>query len=105
MTPLEIVAIIALVGYAIYRQSRRHEIVGSTRFRLAILYGVVGVVVLADGGFSRPEGAWEIGLLAVSVLLSVVVGLMRGRLSRVWAGGDGRVYSQGTPLTVGLFLG
>jgi hypothetical protein len=46
-------------------------------------------------------------LLVASLLLSVV-GLARGRLTRVWteqtAEGP-RVFSQGTALTIGLFLG
>lgn len=54
MSPVEIVALITLTGYAVYRQSQKHEVVGSTRFRLAILYGVLGLVI---GGFQRPEGA------------------------------------------------
>ncbi|HVH22512.1 MAG TPA: hypothetical protein VNA11_08650, partial [Pseudonocardia sp.] len=38
------------------------------------------------------------------LVLSALVGLARGRWTRLWAQ-DGRVYSQGTPLTIGLFLG
>ena len=34
-----------------------------------------------------------------------MVGLLRGRLTTVWAAPDGHVYSQGTWLTIGLFLG
>jgi len=43
-------------------------------------------------------------VLGVGLALSVVVGLARGRLTCLWAQ-DGRVYSKGTPLTIGLFLG
>jgi uncharacterized membrane protein YfcA len=101
MSPIEIVALLALVGYAVYRQTRRHEVVGSARFKLAVIYAIAGVVV---GGFSRPHTLAEVLLLVGSLALSVVVGLARGRLTRVWAH-EGRVYSQGTPLTIGLFLG
>jgi hypothetical protein len=52
------------------------------RYTLAIIYAVIGVAV---GGFSRPDTAAEWGLLAASLVLSVVVGLARGRLTRVWA--------------------
>ncbi len=101
MSPIEIVALLALVGYAVYRQTRQQEVVGSTRFKLAIIYAIAGVVV---GGFSRPHTLAEVLVLAVSLALSVVVGLARGRLTRLWAH-EGRVYSQGTRLTIGLFLG
>jgi hypothetical protein len=105
MSPFAIVALLALTGYAIYRQSQRHEVTGQGRFKLAIIYAVVG---LAVGGFSRPDGAAEWTLLIVSLALSVAVGLARGRLTRMWTepGPDGtRVWAQGTALTIGLFLG
>ena len=105
MSLTEILILVAMIGYAIYRQTQRHEVIGSSRFKLAIIYAVVG---LAVGGFSRPDTAAEWGLLAAGLGLSVVVGLARGRWTRVWAddaSGVRRVYSQGTALTVGLFLG
>jgi hypothetical protein len=102
MSPLEIVAIVALVAYAIYRQTRRHEVVGGTRFKLAIIYIVVGLVM---GGLHLPDQPAEVVLLVVSILLSIVVGLARGRLTSIWRGDDGLVYAQGTALTVSLFLG
>ncbi|GAA1847542.1 hypothetical protein GCM10009836_28980 [Pseudonocardia ailaonensis] len=104
MSPLEIVILVAMVGYAIYRQTQRHEVVGGSRYKMAIIYAVVG---LAVGGFSRPDTAAEWGLLAAGLVLSIVVGLARGRLTRIWAEDTDeghRVYSQGTALTVGLFL-
>jgi hypothetical protein len=102
VSPIEIVALVALVCYAVYRQTRQQEVVGNTRFKLAIVYGVVGLVV---GGFYFPDTGGEATLLLASIVLSAVVGVLRGRLTRVWAGPDGRVLSQGTPLTIGLFLG
>jgi hypothetical protein len=101
MSPIEIVALLALVGYAVYRQTRQHEVVGSSRFKLAIIYAIAGVII---GGFSRPHTVAEVLVLVGSLALSVVVGLTRGRLTRLWAD-EGRVYSRGTRLTIGLFLG
>jgi hypothetical protein len=101
MSPTEIAVLVALVGYAIYRQTRRHEVVGGSRFGLAITYGIVGIAV---GGFSRPDTVTEVLLLVGSLVLSVVVGLARGRLTRLWTE-DGKVFSQGSPSTIGLFLG
>lgn len=101
MSPIEIVALLALVGYAIYRQTRRHEVVGAARFTLAIGYAIAGILI---GGFSLPHTPAEVVVLGGGLVLSVVVGLARGRVTRLWAE-DGRVYCQGTALTVGLFLG
>lgn len=102
MSPIELVAIVALVGYAIYKQTRRHEVVGARRFKLALIYGVVGLVV---GGLHVPDQPAEWLLLSSSLVLSVVVGIARGRLTRLWSEADGRVYAQGTAVTVSLFVG
>ena len=100
MPVYEIAILLALTAYAIFRQTQRHEVVGNQRFKLAIIYGIVGVVV---GGFSLPRNAWEIVILVVSVLMSVVVGLIRGHVTTVWRE-NGVVYSQGTALSITLFL-
>src|ERR1700755_1351897 len=102
MSVTEIVILLALTGYAIVRQTRRHEVVGHSRFKLATIYAVVG---LAVGGFSRPDTAAEWLLLLGGLALSVVVGLARGRLTRVVRDADGRVFAQGTATTIGLFVG
>ena len=100
MTPFEVVVIVAIVAYALYRQARRHEVVGSTRFRMAVVYGAIGVVV---GGYHLPPTTGALVGLVVSLVLSMVVGLARGRLTRLWVDG-GRVYAQGTALSIALFL-
>jgi hypothetical protein len=100
VTPGEFLWILALCGYAIYQQTRQHEVIGDSRFKLAIIYGIIGLVV---GGFNLPRTALGVVFLLVSVALSLVVGYIRGRLTKVWAAA-GHVYSQGTPLTIGLFL-
>ena len=95
--------ILALVVYAIIRQTQQHEVVGSTRFKLALIYAGVGVLI---GGFNLPRTFWPIVFLAISLLLSVVVGIVRGRHTRVWRdAATGTVRAQGTPLTIGLFVG
>ena len=44
-------------------------------------------------------------MIAVGLLLSLIVGFLRGRLPRVWADAHGRILRQGTRLTVTLFVG
>jgi len=101
MTPAQILILLAMTIYAVYRQSIRHEVVGSRRFKLAIIYLAVG---LAVGGYYLPPDALSWGLLVGSLLASALIGVLRGRWTRLWREPDGRVFSQGTPLTVGLFL-
>ena len=102
MTPGELLVILAMVGYAVYRQTQDHVVEGSQRFKLAVIYGIVGLVV---GGFNVPTAVLSWIFLVLSVALSVVVGLARGRLQRVWRATDGALHTQGTPLTIGLMLG
>jgi len=100
VTPGELLMILALTGCAVYQQTRRHEVVGRTRFKLAIIYLIIGLV---SGGFNLPPNALSVLFLVISLALSLVVGVVRGRFTRVW-NEAGHVYSQGTRLTVGLFL-
>ena len=102
MTPGEFLVIIALCGYAVYKQSRSHEVVGAGRFKIAIIYGIVGVVI---GGFNLPRTPLAILFLVISLALSVGVGTLRGRLQPLWREADGSVWTRGTTLTIGLFLG
>ncbi|WP_080793640.1 DUF1453 family protein [Corynebacterium pacaense] len=101
MSPFELVGILALTTYAIYQQTRQHEVVAATRFKLPLIYGVAGLVL---GGIHPPQTRLAAIFLIISVVLSLVVGQIRGRLTRLWVE-EGKVYSKGTVLTVGLFLG
>lgn len=98
----EIVAIMAITAFAVGRQTVLTEVVTRNRFTPAIAYGIVGLVV---GGFARPHGAIGYGLLVAGLVLSVVVGVIRGDRTDVWMELDGRIVRQGNAVTVLLFLG
>ncbi len=102
MSATEIMAILALVAWSVYRQTRTTEVTAKSRFKMAIIYAIVG---LSLGGFDRPSGLAGYGMIVAGLALSLAVGLMRGRLTRVWSDPEGRVFSQGTKVTVALFLG
>ncbi len=101
MSTTELIIILALTGYAVFKQTRTHEITGRSRFTLAMIYAIVGIVL----GIHVAYSAGAIALLAVSLLASLLVGFIRGTRSKMWRERDGRVYSRGTVFTVGLFLG
>lgn len=101
MSTAQIIVLVALSVYAVYRQTVRHPVRGRLRFKLAAIYIAVGLVA---GGLHPPPTVSSWALLAVSVLLSVAVGVARGWHTRIWVEGDGQVYSKGTLLTIGLFL-
>lgn len=102
MSAIEILAILALVAWSVYRQTRTAQVTAKSRFKMAIIYAIVG---LSIGGFHRPSGLGGYGMIVIGLALSLVVGLLRGRLTRVWSDPEGRVFSQGTRVTIALFLG
>jgi hypothetical protein len=103
MTITEILAILAMTAWAVYRQTRAARLgLDASRFKLAIIYAVVGVAV---GGFDPPAGTLGWAMIGLGLALSLVVGLVRGRRTRIWIDDAGAVWSRGTALTVGLFLG
>ena len=69
MSPIEIVALLALVGYAIYRQTRETEVVGGSRFKLAIIYTAAGLI----SGVHIAHTFTAYALLVVSLLASLGV--------------------------------
>lgn len=101
MSPLEIAAIIALSGWAVYKQTIVTEVsMSRTRFKLAVIYAAAGVIV---GGFDTPSGVAGWAMIAAGLSLSCVVGLLRGYRTKLWSA-DGKTWRQGTAFTVVLFV-
>jgi hypothetical protein len=100
MSIVSLIIVAMLTGYAIYKQTRVQLVTGRARFRLAIVYAIAGLVL----GFAMPHRLAAVGLIVASLLISVVVGLARGACTRVWREGDGRVFSRGSAVTIGLFV-
>jgi hypothetical protein len=100
MSTTDLIITLALTGYAVYQQTRQHEVVAKSRFKLALIYGIVGIVLGVQAGHTAAAA----GLLAISLLASLAVGFVRGRRTRMWTDDQGRVFSQGTAFTVNLFL-
>lgn len=101
MTATQILMLIALTCWSVYKQTIRTEVNGKGRFKMAKIYGIVGLVV---GGFYLPTDAIAWATVVLSVGASALVGVMRGNLTRLTIE-DGKVFSQGNALTIGLFLG
>ncbi|WP_313667722.1 hypothetical protein [Atlantibacter sp.] len=101
MTTTQILMLIALTCWSVYKQTIRTEVNGKGRFKMAKIYGIVGLVV---GGFYLPTDAIAWATVVLSVGASALVGVMRGNLTRLSIEG-GKVFSQGSALTIGLFFG
>lgn len=101
MTATQILMLIALTCWSVYKQTIRTEVNGKGRFKMAKIYGIVGLVV---GGFYLPTDAIAWATVVLSIGASALVGVMRGNLTRLSVE-DGKVFSQGNAMTIGLFLG
>lgn len=101
MNPIEIVALIGLSAYSLYKQSHRRKLVSSKRFLLPAVYVIVGVAV---GGFVLPQSVLAGVLLALGWLITLVTGFIRGVKTRIWIEEDGTRWAQGTALTITLFI-
>ncbi len=102
MSPIEIAIIVAMTGYAIYKQTVVNTVATHDRYKLAVVYGIVGLVV---GGFALPHGWAGYGLLVLGLVLSAGIGVIRGHRTEVWMEPDGRMVSKGNAVTILLFLG
>jgi hypothetical protein len=88
-----------LAIFTVYHQIRPRRVHASTDFTLAAGYTVLGLTV---GGFTAPFGARATVILTATVGL----GLLRGRLTRVWMTPNGQVLRKdGVVVTIGLLVG
>jgi hypothetical protein len=101
MSATTLIAILALVGFALYRQTRTHELTGAGRYKLALIYAIVGICI----GVGLPHNTAAYGLFAISLLASVAVGWLRGQRMPIWQDVDGRTFTRGSAATIALFLG
>ncbi len=103
MSLFQTLSLLSLTVFAIYRQTRMGEVAGANRFNIALVYaGTAGVSLIASD-WTTPGGAGWCFFLA-SLALSAIVGIARGKMTRVWVAEDGRYMRAGTMLTVGLFI-
>ena len=102
MFVIEIIAIVAMTGYAVYRQTVVSEVATRHRFTLAIIYGLVGLIA---GGFALPHGVAGYAMLITGLVLSAVIGIVRGYRTDIWMEPGGRIVRKGNAVTILLFLG
>jgi len=99
----QMLSLLGLTVFAIYRQTRTGEVARANRFNIALGYAGIAAISLTASGWTAPVGAgWS--FLMTSLVLSAIVGVARGRMTRVWVAEDGRYMRAGTLLTVGLFI-
>jgi len=96
---VEVVLVVALVGYVLVRRFRGEPAEGK---RLVLLPGILAVV-----GFTSVAKVAQSGLsitfLLVSIVVSVLIGLLRGASVRVYES-DGIVHMRYTLVSIGLLV-
>lgn len=103
--PVQALAILAMVLFALYRQTRQAPVThGLSSYKIPIIYAVAGYVSMPSQGWTPPQGiGWA--FLIGGIALGGLVGLIRGLATKVWVDPDGIWMRQGTWVTVILFLG
>nr|WP_042194756.1 hypothetical protein [Kibdelosporangium sp. MJ126-NF4]CEL21527.1 hypothetical protein [Kibdelosporangium sp. MJ126-NF4]CTQ95906.1 hypothetical protein [Kibdelosporangium sp. MJ126-NF4] len=96
--PVEIVLIVAAVGYVLTRRMLGEPIVAKRMLLLPVVLIGFGLIDLVKG----PQSAISIGFLAATTALSVVLGLLRGASTRVFEK-DGVAYLRYTVMTLVLW--
>lgn len=88
--------VLAVLGYVLHRQFSIKPLTTRTFLLVAILffYGISS---------GLPTAGLGVGLLLVSVLVSIGFGVWRGVSMRIWRASDGIVYHRGTALTITLW--
>ncbi len=80
---VEGVVIVAVVGWIMYRQTRWQELDSSRMWRGPIVLAVIGVFEAKSAVSEDGIGAVALGLLLVSAVVSLGVGVVMGQLSQV----------------------
>ncbi|WP_067564870.1 hypothetical protein [Nocardia acidivorans] len=82
-TVVEVVLVLLVVGWFVYRQTRWQDLDPNRIWRGPIILGVIGFVRLRSAIPAAGIGAVAVVLLVISAALSIAVGLAMGALSQV----------------------
>jgi hypothetical protein len=100
-SPLSPLLLAAVAVFVIVRQFAPQAIRPRSLLVVPLVAGYLGFQGLSS---APPAGVLAIGLLAVNLALAVGLGAVRGATIRVWRSASGAWMSQGTLLTLGLWL-
>jgi hypothetical protein len=94
--------LLVLVPWSIYRQMQVNEVNQSGLIKLPLIFAAIGVLGFGLG--SIPTDGPAVGYLALSVAISVGLGIWRGVIIPIWTSADGKVVSQGNRATLSLWI-
>ncbi|MBF9071584.1 CcdC protein domain-containing protein [Streptacidiphilus fuscans] len=100
-----VVVIIAVVGYVLFRQFQP-RLVNSNPRRLLIVPAVLAYLALRDPHLLDPHHrALSAGFLIVGVVLEIGMGAAWGFTTRIWRDADGSIWSKGTKASLFAWIG
>jgi hypothetical protein len=91
-----------LLPWSLWRQMHAHQITREGLIKLPLIFAAVGVLGL--GTQDIPTDAAAAVYMAVSLALSVSLGIWRGAVIPVWRNAAGDWMSQGNRLTITLWI-
>ena len=97
-----IVAVLVL-GFILWRQLQPRAVREDNPYRLMLVLGVVGVVDLVGFADHHRVNALAWSLLAASLVVGCLFGVLRGETVRIWRR-DGVLMRQGNAITVVLWV-
>ena len=104
-SPLNVVVIIAVVGYVVARQFQARQFSGNAR-RMLILPAVLAVMALENHNLiDHRHQATAVALLVVGVVVEVGMGCVWGFTTRVWRDQSGTIWAKGTKATAFAWIG
>src|SRR5689334_22490141 len=96
------IVLAVLLPWSLWRQMHAHEVSRGSLRKLPLIFGLIGVLSLTTQDV--PTDAAAAAYVAVSLGLSVVLGLWRGAVIPVWRTSAGQWMSQGNRLTITLWV-
>ncbi len=97
-----LLVLLVLVPWSIWRQMHVNDVTPSGLVKLPLIFAAIGILGFGLG--SIPTDGPAVAYLAVSVGVSVALGIWRGVILPVWTNAQGQLVSQGNRATLALWI-
>jgi hypothetical protein len=97
------IVLAALIVWSLSRQMSEHAVTREGLIKLPLIFAGIGLIAL--NATDVPHGSLAVAEVAVSVALSVGLGLVRGALMPTWQDDQGQWMTKGNRTTIALWVG
>ena len=91
-----------LLPWSLHRQMHEHRITRDGLIKLPIIFAAIGALSVTSQDI--PTDAAAAGYVALSLALSLALGVWRGAVIPAWRSAEGEWMSKGNPLTITLWI-